>query len=100
MPSRRSRRLACRRSSARARAAPRGTAPYVAPEQARSEPLHPGSDLSAFGLVLYQMATRKKPLTGNNGVTTLDANLNQKPASPPKLNPALPSDLEGIIGRA
>jgi TolB-like protein len=77
-----------------------GTAVYMSPEQARSEPLDARSDLFSFGVVLYEMATGKKPFTGNNVVTTLDAILNQKPVSPLKVNPALPSDLEGIIGRA
>src|SRR6184192_279701 len=77
-----------------------GTAVYMSPEQARSEPLDPRSDLFSFGVVLYEMATGKKPFTGNNVVTTLDAILNQKAVSPLKVNPALPSDLEGIIGRA
>src|SRR2546422_5109098 len=76
-----------------------GTAVYMSPEQARSEDLDPRSDLFSFGVVLYEMATGKKPFTGTNVVTTLDAILNQKPVSPLKVNPALPSDLEGIIGR-
>src|ERR1039458_5004162 len=46
------------------------------------------------------MATGKKPFATGNVVTTLDAVLNQKPVSPLQLNPALPVDLEGIIGRA
>src|SRR6266699_455116 len=77
-----------------------GTAVYMSPEQARSEELDPRTDLFSVGVVLYEMATGKKPFTGNNVVTTLDAILNQKPVSPLKVNPALPSDLEGIIGRA
>src|SRR5256712_5320215 len=77
-----------------------GTAVYMSPEQARSEELDPRSDLFSFGGVLYEMATGKKPFTGTNVVTTLDAVLHQKPVSPLILNPALPTDLEGIIGRA
>ena len=46
------------------------------------------------------MATGKKPFATGNVITTLDAVLNQKPVSPLTLNPALPVDLEGIIGRA
>ena len=77
-----------------------GTAVYMSPEQARGEELDPRSDLFSLGVVLYEMATRKKPFATGNVITTLDAVLNQKPVSPRQLNPALPPDLEGIIGRA
>src|SRR6266852_92996 len=77
-----------------------GTAVYMSPEQARGEELDPRSDLFSFGVVLYEMATGKKPFTGTNVVTTLDAVLHQKPVSPLILNPTLPTELEGIIGRA
>src|SRR5208282_4478219 len=47
-----------------------------------------------------EMATGKKPFATGNVITTLDAVLNQKPASPLSLKPSLPPDLEGILGRA
>jgi eukaryotic-like serine/threonine-protein kinase len=77
-----------------------GTAVYMSPEQARGEELDPRSDLFSLGVVLYEMATGKKPFATGNVITTLDAVLNQKPVSPLQLNPTLPADLEGIIGRA
>jgi serine/threonine protein kinase/Tfp pilus assembly protein PilF len=77
-----------------------GTAVYMSPEQARGEDIDPRSDLFSFGVVLYEMATGKKPFHGTNVVTTLDAVLHQKPPSPLTLNPALPVELENIIGRA
>jgi serine/threonine protein kinase len=77
-----------------------GTAVYMSPEQARSEELDPRSDLFSFGVVLFEMATGKKPFAGTNVVTTLDAVLHQKPASPVTLNPVLPLELEAIIGKA
>ncbi len=77
-----------------------GTAVYMSPEQARGEELDARSDLFSLGVVLYEMATGKKPCATGNVITTLDAVLNQKPVSPLSLNPALPRDLEGIIGRA
>src|SRR6202051_5156491 len=77
-----------------------GTAVYMSPEQARGEELDPRSDLFSLGVVLYEMSTGKKPFATGNVITTLDAVLNQKPVSPRHLNPKLPVDLEGIIGRA
>jgi eukaryotic-like serine/threonine-protein kinase len=77
-----------------------GTAVYMAPEQARSEPLDSRSDLFSFGVVLYEMATGKKPFSGTNIVTTLDAVLHQKPTPPRSLNPTIPPELENIIGKA
>jgi len=77
-----------------------GTALYMSPEQARCEPLDPRTDIFSFGVVLYEMATGKRPFAKTNVVTTLDAVLNKKPISPRSLNPAVPASLEGIIGKA
>ena len=77
-----------------------GTAVYMSPEQARSEDLDVRTDIFSFGVVLYEMATGKKPFTGTNVVTTLHAVINSKPAPPRALNPAVPKELESIIGKA
>lgn len=77
-----------------------GTAVYMSPEQARSEDLDVRSDVFSFGVVLYEMATGKKPFTGSNVVTTLHAVINDKPPSPRTVNPAVPPELEAIIGKA
>jgi serine/threonine protein kinase/tetratricopeptide (TPR) repeat protein len=77
-----------------------GTAVYMSPEQARSETIDARSDLFSFGVVVYEMSTGKKPFTGNNSLVTLDAVLHHKPVPPRDLNPKLPAELEGIIGKA
>ena len=77
-----------------------GTAVYMSPEQARSEDLDVRSDIFSFGVVLFEMATGKKPFTGTNVVLTLHAVMNSKPASPRSINPAVPAELEAIIGKA
>jgi eukaryotic-like serine/threonine-protein kinase len=77
-----------------------GTAVYMSPEQARSEAIDARSDLFSFGVVMYEMATGKKPFTGKNSLVTLEAVLHQKPIPPRELNPKMPVELEGIIGKA
>ncbi|MGA7295225.1 MAG: protein kinase [Terriglobales bacterium] len=77
-----------------------GTAVYMSPEQARSEDLDVRSDIFSFGVVLFEMATGKKPFTGTNVVTTLHAVINSKPTPPRSINPDVPPELESIIGKA
>jgi serine/threonine protein kinase len=77
-----------------------GTAVYMSPEQARSEEIDFRSDLFSFGVVMYEMSTGKKPFTGKNSLMTLDSVLHAKPTPPGELNPKMPTELEGIIGKA
>jgi TolB-like protein len=77
-----------------------GTAVYMSPEQARSEEIDFRSDLFSFGVVMYEMSTGKKPFSGKNSLMTLDAVLHDKPIPPGEINPKVPVELEGIIGKA
>ena len=77
-----------------------GTAVYMSPEQARSEVVDARSDLFSFGVVLYEMATGKKPFTGANSLVTLEAVLHSKPIPPKEINPKIPVELQGIVGKA
>jgi len=72
----------------------------MSPEQARSEDLDVRSDIFSFGVVLFEMATGKKAVHRANVVTTLHAVINSKPPSPRSINPAVPVELEKIIGKA
>ena len=77
-----------------------GTAVYMSPEQARSEEIDFRSDLFSLGVVMYEMSTGKKPFSGKNSLMTLDAVLHSKPVPPAEINPQVPVELEGIIGKA
>ena len=77
-----------------------GTWTYMSPEQARSEELDARSDLFSLGVVLYEIATGKKPFEASNRLLVVDAILKQKPVSPLQLNPALPAEFERIVGKA
>jgi eukaryotic-like serine/threonine-protein kinase len=76
-----------------------GTSAYMSPEQIKNEELDSRSDLFSFGVVLYEMATGKRPFSESNSVLTLAAILDKKPVSPLTLNPDLPVEFEAIVGK-
>jgi serine/threonine protein kinase len=57
-----------------------GTAAYMAPEQARGQPVDKRADIWAFGLILYEMLTGRRPFDGNNVSDVLAAVIKDAPS--------------------
>src|SRR5580765_4464012 len=56
-----------------------GTAAYMAPEQARGRPVDRRADIWAFGCVLFEMLTARRPFDGEDVAETLGAVIHKEP---------------------
>ncbi len=56
-----------------------GTAAYMSPEQARGKPVDKRADIWAFGVVLYELLTGRRPFGGDNMTDTLAAVVLKEP---------------------
>jgi eukaryotic-like serine/threonine-protein kinase len=74
-----------------------GTLAYMAPEQLRDEKADPRVDLWAAGVVLYELATARRPFEGKTATALADAILHASPAAPQSLMPTLSPRLADII---
>jgi eukaryotic-like serine/threonine-protein kinase len=76
-----------------------GTPRYMSPEQVEGKPTDGRSDLYAYGLILYEMATGDVPFTGDSTLGVMYQRIKEKPKSPKLVNPELPNWLVQIIMR-
>jgi hypothetical protein len=75
-----------------------GTAAYMSPEQARGKAVDKRTDIWAFGCVLFEMLTGKKPFDGETLTDTVAAIVKDEPdwrALPPET----PASLRSLIAR-
>ena len=74
-----------------------GTFPYMSPEQAEGLSIDQRSDIFSLGVVLYEMATGRRPFTGETRARLLSAILRDAPPALEDVNPELPRQLNRII---
>ena len=70
-----------------------GTAAYMAPEQARGKSVDRRADIWAFGAVLYEMLTGRRPFDGETMTDALSAIVSRDPDWK-----ALPADASRVVG--
>jgi serine/threonine-protein kinase len=77
-----------------------GTAQYLSPEQAQGHAVNARSDLYSIGIILYELLTGRVPFEADSAVTIALKQVNEAPAPPRQINPAVTPELEAVVLRA
>jgi len=79
-----------------------GTPEYMAPEQARGDPVDERTDVYAVGVMFYEMLTGRVPFRASSPIAVMTAHLTQAPDPPSKLAPdrAIVPALEAVVMHA
>jgi serine/threonine-protein kinase len=78
----------------------KGKVAYMAPEQARGEPVDRRADIFAVGVMLWEAATGARPWVGLPPLTVLKRVLAGHFPAPRSIKPEIPPQLEAIILKA
>ena len=79
---------------------PWGRVPYLSPEQAAGEGVHPASDVYVIGCLLYEMLTGRPPFHAGDEMVLALQHLRQQPPSLQILVPHVPPALAQIVHKA
>ena len=74
-----------------------GTLQYMAPEQLEGKEADARTDIFAFGVVMYEMATSKKAFDGKSQASVIGAILKDDPPAISSLQPMTPPALDRVV---
>lgn len=74
-----------------------GTPSYMSPEQAQGQSLDNRSDIYSLGVMLYEMATGRRPFESDTPYSIAVMHVTQPPPPPRSINPNIPLPVEHVI---
>ncbi|HTF38521.1 MAG TPA: serine/threonine-protein kinase, partial [Blastocatellia bacterium] len=74
-----------------------GTVGYISPEQAQAKSVDQRSDIFAFGCILYEIATGRKPFTGDSIIDTLHKIIHEPAPAITDINPSASPQLQRVV---
>ena len=74
-----------------------GTLEYMAPEQVEGKETDSRTDIFAFGVVMYEMATGRKAFEGDSKASLTAAILTNEPPPITKIQPLTPAALDRVV---
>jgi serine/threonine protein kinase len=77
-----------------------GTPQYMAPEQAKGEPVSEKTDVYALGIVLYQMCTGRLPFDADTPLAIAMKHTSEPLPRPTLINPNIPQEVGKVLIRA
>ena len=77
-----------------------GTGAYMSPEQAQGLEIDARSDIFSLGIVLFEMATGRRPFDGDTTISLLSSIVKDSPPSVATVNAAQPAELARIVRRS
>jgi serine/threonine protein kinase len=77
-----------------------GTIHYMSPEQALGKTVDGRTDVFSLGVVLYEMATGRRPFGGETITETMTQIIRDEPAEPVSVNPGISPPMNEIIQRS
>jgi TolB-like protein len=76
-----------------------GTMPYMSPEQVSGKSVDHRTDIFSLGIILYEMASGRRPFQGNSSAELISSILRDTPPALTELRADLPRDLSRVIRR-